>query len=396
MVLNRIKEHLLPVLTLVGLLSITGLFWYAGQPTEVERFGQETKKSAPTSEIKKTGIEPELQIKVDKKTDILASWVQGNKKQYSYVSSDIMTTTTVKGIKEDITKRQSNKLFYKKSDKETIARIYGGHPFYEKKGKWYKVEYASTTIEAWEKQMDEKLDLRSGTPILIKSVYAQTTDSYYAGSGDGMVRRTSSGSWSQIIDGDGTSAYPNLATYPLETISDGGGTFSENRRSIYPFDLSGLSGVTVSSASMNLYTYDSNAIDEISMGDMNWTEITPNSYSTLQSSDYNRANWTDTILSDDNYSISTMSKPGYTSWDFNSAGITAVENALGGNWALGLRWEKDINETSYSPGSGRARLNAYYEMQSDISNDPYLEITYTEGGGTVEEEEPDRESEWFF
>ncbi len=173
--------------------------------------------------------------------------------QYLYVSDVEVLTADFKGLKEDITQRTANTQFFKtgktkNGQEEYVAKVYGGNPFYNDKGKWYQTETAFTTVEAFNSQ--------TKVSFFKKLLGKALADIFYSGTGDGRITYlTTDLTWATAHN---ASAGTGLAYVNAEVIGPGTGKTAAGQfrmsRNFFPFNTSALpDNAVISAASFNIY-----------------------------------------------------------------------------------------------------------------------------------------------
>lgn len=330
--------------------------------------------------IDKTGIEESLKIKTDKKDKVISSELKGNIKYYDYISEiDVDVAEKEidgKKIKENINKRTTNKRFFDIDDDNYIVRVASGRSYYQIDGEWKVVNYATTTLEAYNIQMDVPLSRQqSKIPLLVKNVYADTL-SPYTEAGDGFVSCNNS-SWATLM----SCTSGDLAYYVVSSDSQSVSRQYYNgkyyvHRGFFPFDTSGLSGEPTN-ADLNLYVVSKTNNKNDGYDYVTVVQTSQASESSLAVTDFDNVGSTEGIDSGEREDISSLSTGGYLTFTLNSTGLGWIDDD--GITYLGLREGGDLQNQAPSASNGINTIGVYYVEQTGTANDPYLEITYTSG-----------------
>jgi hypothetical protein len=200
-----------------------------------------------------------------------------------------------------------------------------------------------------------------------------TTTSFFAGAGDGPVKRSGvDETFSTIRNGAGNNCDPAVTTeYPAGFIaSSTTNQFSVLYRSIFPFDTSSLPDGCLINAAM-FYVYASNHSEGLGPDTNCIVGATPASYTTLQNSDYGQLGAAE--YSDSRIDLKSV---GYRSLALNTTGLAAISKT--GYTAIGLRSYWDLANSfggSWATGA-RSTLTTYYSEQAGTDLDPYLSVLY--------------------
>jgi hypothetical protein len=198
---------------------------------------------------------------------------------------------------------------------------------------------------------------------------------------DGWTRSsTGADTWSnKYTNTNGYANYTDAVAYSGVTRGDTTNQYYQIARGIIQFDTSAIpDDATIVSARVylqgNKYTGNSPTFDS----NFNLSTTTPSSNTTLTSSDYNISKHGSTILST-SIPYASWSTSTYNQYPLNAAGLAAINKT--GHTALSLRALIDIeNNPPASPGGPE---NSYYTLEmytsetSGTSQDPYIEVTYT-------------------
>ena len=151
----------------------------------------------------------------------------------------------------------------------------------------------------------------------------------------------------------------------------------ECNRSYFAFDLSGESD-TVASAQLKVKCDN--------LGDTGTNSSTVHVVGATEladsTSDYGNVFSSGTTLVGDYGSTTISTTEGFHTWDINSAGITAINNAIGsGILTTALIGYYDKNNTD--PGtSNELKIKIFYANNFGTTNDPKLELTFATAGYT--------------
>lgn len=314
-------------------------------------------------------------------------------KSYDYITNE--------EIRENIIFEEgdpySNQKIIEAKNNETTSAFYSGDHFYKSPdGKVYRIEHgATTTIEAFDLQTKETLPEKITKLLFGDKAIAACGDSggsCYSGAGDGEAARVNDpGTWDDIHDGAGTS-YGYTYEYGVQVYITWGTAsttgFKLIRRGFVPIDTSALpDDATVTDASLYLTTY--------AVGNNSGKSPTFSIYGSTQANtaqteaaDYGRTGTT--AYSDTSYTIADLGGDHTTKeYAFNAAGKSAI--SLDGYTKLSVR-ENAYDVPDINPGSADIKDAIYYiAYASEYTNttyDPYITITYTEGGAPAIEAKP--------
>lgn len=213
-------------------------------------------------------------------------------------------------------------------------------------------------------------------------VYADTTATFYpdpdaeSTTVDGVVIRHAAGIWASIQGGNGTGFGDN-GTSLTSWIVTNSSNWDEIARIILLFDTASLpDSAVISSGSVNLYGDGSSDAftDSIVV-----TASSPASNTGLAASDYQTIGST---AYSSTLALSGFSTSGYNALSLNASGRAAV--ATTGITKFSIRNESDRSNSE--PGFLVTAISSATSFSADragTSNDPYLEVTYTEALGVT-------------
>lgn len=211
-------------------------------------------------------------------------------------------------------------------------------------------------------------------------VYTDTTTSYWAGAGDGVVVSPAHTNWDTAHDYTSGTAYYTFAQQWAGTrhYSSGNKVFE---RQFYPVDTSALGAVTISDASLFAYFSSKYDQDNDTEAYFNVVQTTQASNTSLTGTDLDECGAVDNpTVGATEIDITSISTSGYTEFVLNATGQGWIDGS--GYTKLGIREGHDAED---SP-QGSNTLNLVLAEQSEqtgTSKDPYLEVTYTVGGGAT-------------
>lgn len=325
-------------------------------------------------------------IRCDKETHTCQNY--GKMVKYLYISDKEVLSATLDGTSEDISKRTHNSQFFQNGDTKT-ARIYTGTPFYEKNGKWYQTETATTTVEAFADQTR-----LSFYEKIIGQVFAASPETYASGAGDGETGGVHN-TWATIHDATDVTGFTGAyANYTADTTTGvagymigstqfyGAGSDYTIARAFLPFDTSGLpEGITITTATVDLYI---TAKTDTAGG--------ANGYMVI-SGQTNQASTAEIVMDDFDQAGATAGSATLDVTDITTGAYnTFTLNATGRGWIsttgttkIGVRDGFDITNTpvadpNVEKGNG---INFRTSEYTGIGSDPSITITYTGGEAPV-------------
>ena len=371
------------------LLTITLLILLAGCTTQL---GADKKVSDKINEVEIEKLKA-IQSKILKTetVDECKEWKTEDKlvcnktekvKKYDYISDIKVPIKKIqhegKELTEDLSKRTKNSMHFKipKDEKllggetadEYVGVFYSGNPFAKdlsaKEDIWYQVETATTSIANYDKE----------TATTTEKLGA-SGDSVYVGAGDGWVRNT--GAVYATVRGASTgndSGYTGTGEYMWDGKS---GSNYYIDRYFFPVDLSSLGAIIVSAASFSGYVKAS-TFDQGDHFSVRIIQTSQASNTALTTSDYDA--WTATAGSSDILANSTNFVNGSrTVIDLNATGLGWIEDSSGGWLKIGMIYAEDADAGTAPTGINAVRIAM--SESSGTTKDPFITITYTEGGG---------------
>jgi hypothetical protein len=403
MVYIQIK-YMKKILLLVLLISLTGC---ANQNLGADKkFKSEKLKAHKSKILHSQTVDECVEWDSEEKLECLKT---KKVKQYHYNSGVKVPAKTKihkgKELTEDISKRTHNSIHYKvdkddnllgavESNNQTyIGHFYSGSPFVEDDGDWFQIEIATTSIENYEEQT------ATTTSVAIINFFTRTAnaedDSFYSGGGDGYSTAFAS-TWNTVHDittGNGETR-TNQTTTNLTVGSFSWGYFITHL--FFPFDTSDLpDSATIESGTLNIFVTTKNAFDNDGYDFVSVVQGFQNSPTSLSTSDFDECgdsvdDPTEGIDVGERKDITNISTSNYLEFDLNATGLgwiarngDASSCGSGTGWTcFGLREGHDILDIS----TGTA-TDVYNDVGVAFSNytgtyrDPYLEITYSIGGG---------------
>ena len=351
----------------------------------------------------------EYQLKVPKEKVLLSKevdWIvkqldgtiinKGKIVSYDYISNQEVGQATFKGLSEDVSKRTGNVQFFKKGivkgKEQWVGNFYPGTPFFyiPHEQKWYQTETATTTIDAFNKQMKPSVFEK------MFEVYALSFTNY-SGAGDGASGYTVAGSWDSAHNpASGSSGWTNHTRAVISEGNWGAGVGVQEIsgisgytviRGFVPIDISGLAdNAVVSAAILKLYKNTCKIEGDDAQAYITVVGATSQaSITTLAEADFDTCSSTHspTKWSDDISLSSINSGSGYIDFTLNAAGIAELDTKKGGTsgnvngtWMGGFREGHDIEDVAPASDSDDT-FGVRASEWSGTGSDPYLEITYT-------------------
>ena len=366
------------------------VYWYAHEEPVEEPIGAESTS---------IDIKAELILKAPKEK-ILESkevdWIEQVKDEEGLptgekinngriIKYDYVSEAEIKTEKNEIIEKRTSNAKHFEIDGENIAKVFTGQPFYKgSKGtdenKWYQVETATTSIEAFEEQ----------TKVSFKRLFGKRTLAapIYSGAGDGDIDCSlQSSDWDTVHNRTTAAGCLNGTNYELAYAYGGAVKFEVggygDKRIFLPFDTSSIpSGNTITSTT--LYAY----VKTVSLGEQyaGVIETSQASHTSLVDADYNQCGAVDSPDegTDSRTTLPTGVINAYKTWALNSTGKSWVKingaasscgDSLTGWTCLGLRDSKSIDDTEPT-------TNYYYDIsnseETGTAQDPYLTVTYEE------------------
>ena len=271
--------------------------------------------------------------------------------------------------KEIISKRTENSQTFQREPKHFETKFFSGNQFVLEGDTWYGVDYATTTLKAWNEQFK---------PVSYFFTSPALASTYYSTTGDGGVYYTNA-TWSTAHDATtgsgrrtGTVDYPSCG--PDFTIE----------RGFVNIDTSAL-GADAVIDSAKLYFHEGGDIaypinDSYAyVGLTQSTQADPTSPPEL--GDYGSVGSTqgaDTIMLD------ALAGNAYNCLTLNATGISWIN--LTGWTSLALREGHDITNNACS-GASDNHFTLNTGAYTGTDHDPYLDITWHTGGGPGPEPE---------
>lgn len=310
-------------------------------------------------------------------------WIEyGMYVTYDYISDkevedkDHFDNETGKKIKEDKTKRTSNSRHYllksekigRKIFKTWVGYFWTGQPFFydDKVGKWYRIETDEMPEQEW-------LDVTAQAWWEVGEAYATN---YYSGNGDGYTL-ASDATWSVAHDNEPAGFARDTATTEYVEVLRIEFVYYIARLFL-PFNTNTLpAGATIDSTVLNIY--------------VNTSSGTTAYYYVVETSQPDETN----VTVNDHTNIGTTSAgttiaygTGWQSSTFDATGMGFVKRSgdastcgtgLTGWTCLGITHKYDHDNT-YSSGTYAGYDLVRVSEYADVTSDPYLTVTYTEGG----------------
>ncbi len=316
--------------------------------------------------------------------------------KYDYISDKEVGQVDYGKLKEEISLRNGNTQFFKKSEtpfvkgKKTetwVAKVYAGTPFWEVSGKWYQVETATTTIDAFQKQT--KVSFLEKT----FGVYAISTTTY-SGAGDGGVSSSKQATWAAAYTNAGSFTDYTGVDVLVGSRGNDAPPYIIDRTPI-PFYTAGIAGGSTISSSTVFINLEL-VIDTDNDGDdyLAVVETFQTSTSTLQNDDfvdvgYDTGNETGGRAANANIvegsnAVNISGRTGVMDFQVNASGLgwikTADQNSTCGSlspgWScLGLREGHDL--LNHDIVLTKNSWVLFYTFEKGGNLGPYMTIEYT-------------------
>lgn len=248
---------------------------------------------------------------------------------------------------------------------------------------WDSEKIATVKVKYFIKDGKRYLQKIISKEFLNKSVgdiFTDTTTSYYAGAGDGLVTDYTNGGGWDLIHGEVSGG--NIAVAGTGSIAEApyvrswASTYNRITRAYFPVDSSGLpDDANISAAIFNMWidsVFDDNG-DSYSY--VSLVQTTQSDPTTLAVGDYSLIGTTEGIDSGERKDLTNVSTGQYLSFTLNSTGIGFISKT--GYTKLGAREGHDLTDNAPVQDTGESGLKIYLSEQTDTANDPYLSVTYS-------------------
>lgn len=251
---------------------------------------------------------------------------------------------------------------------EWTAKVYTGYTFDRKGDEWRVVEHATTTVEAFNRQISKKDRNKILAYQLVNKVYADTLPDF-AGSGDGVSYNGGAG-WDSIHDAvAGTVA--NYTATGLQFDSGKYGSTFEIDRVFFPFAGTETlpDSALISSSTMHFYEESGYSGTQQSY---TLVQTTQNATTSLTTADFDNAGSINNPTEGANR-VAWGSSAGWVSMTLNDNGKNWINTI--GTTKLGLRMSKDADDVE--PTTNDYTGNVLFSEYSGTAYDPYLLIDYS-------------------
>jgi|GEM_PF-1151951 len=391
---NSKIKYLITVLFLLGILIFVGITIFQEYQKHLDIAGLDDNlklQTPPGSIVLATeyASEPDGSAEISSEPIIV----------YTYITDQPAPAETYEDLKEDIEKRTptSQQFVVYKNDKEEkyVGKFYTAMHFARQGDKWYEVKRATTTKNAFLKQVKPTPLIRMGE-FFGQMVFA--ADTIYSGAGDGHVYKDDSVSWATTHDAAaGTTATASAITAILRSSCTIFDSICRIYRLFLPFDTSAIpSDAVLVGASLNIYVTDTTDVDNDG-SDLIYTVQTFQADSTtLGTGDYEdcgsdngtagRAKYIPEVGDDEGNDITNITSNAYLEITLNPTGVGWIKKSgeisscgvTAGYTCLGIREGHDIINVEIGHGTifGDSVTISTSE-NSGTSQDPYLLVTYS-------------------
>lgn len=304
----------------------------------------------------------------------------GKIKQYSYISDKIVErqTLNIEGmlgseggeIEEDLSKRTENSVTFPLGNNEFNTIFYTSDAFAKVNNEWYYIEYATTTIDAFNTQIEKESESATTSGMILGEFFGAD---YPATDDQSIVNTTTNWQTSH----DATSGTLRGGTvYYIQSYNYTAGDFA-NERGFLKADTSGIpDNATISAASLVLNSVEKKDSAGAGLGDTSAYNVYNSSHSdTLTTTDYNDGGTTawSTAVTWTNWPATANADVTYT---FNATGIAGISKT--GYTKLCLR-EATYDVANSVPATSKKQtyVAPNNSAATGTGDDPYLSITYT-------------------
>ena len=204
-----------------------------------------------------------------------------------------------------------------------------------------------------------------------------TVTDYYSGSGDGYVVNEGSSNWSTVRDG----ANGTRSDYTATTFSEYVGKYSSGLYRIYrpfmPVDTSSLpAGASITAASVFLYVTGKQDNDNDANGYIAVVQASQADPTLLTTADFDAVSF---VEGSNQYDITSISTNAWLEMVMNTTGLGWINTS--GYTKLAWLEGHDINNDPIVLPNYKYNNISAYSSEDTSGHNPYLEVTYTAGGG---------------
>lgn len=248
-------------------------------------------------------------------------------------------------------------------------KIYSGQQFYLDNNEWKYIEYATSTINDFEKI----IQTFSWFDLIINIANAQVT--YYPETSDGYLSRlTVDQTFDNIHDGAGTNvANGGVYIQARLTSSNGNPNWRNLDRGHYNFNTTAIDDDAIIDSVVLKVVCNNEKVDA---GDLsyNWYSFNPASSTNPVTGDFLHTNYGSTALSTD-FDAGDTTIGTRISFTFNDTGKNEINKT--GFTDIALRSTNDADDSAPAwPGAVLSSLMRFYTMeQAGTTSDPYMVIT---------------------
>jgi hypothetical protein len=312
--------------------------------------------------------------------------------KYSYKTDILPEKLSPTEIKEKRTGNSYTELLAVDKDGVETRRLvaYPGDNFAKDGAQWRQIEYATTTKDAFDKQTKSVVGYL-GARIALAA--CPDTECYSGAGGDGGNTSHPYNTNFNTARDKTTSAYSNdTSAYIQDGVFGYSAGFFRHLtsgwsifRAWFPVDTSALDdGATVTAATFHFWVEAKNDLENGSYSYMTLVESTQASATDLVDDDFDAVGstaWSDNVHIDD------ITLTAYNTWTLNATGLSNV--SLTGYTKLAMRIGYDW--TGNNPSVTTQGFTAIQGLSADntgTGSDPYLDITYSVGGGAEDVNPP--------
>lgn len=285
-------------------------------------------------------------------------------------------------VGELINKRtKHSKTFATNNKNKFVTEIISGTPQYYKdnKGEWWQADYATTTKELFDRQIQEKI-----LGIFPVKKALATTNTFYPDESTGnttvdgnVTRGDVNETWATIIAGTGTEHADNVAQeyFAMLRTSSASPNFSHFKRSFFLFDTSSIpDGDTVNSATFSVYG-SSKVNQNSSSPDINLYSSNPASNNDLVNGDLQNVG---TAAFSTTITYAGFSTTGYNDFTLNASGLANITKTGVSKFSLrNANYDVAQSVPTWNSASSVDGFYGYFADETGTSKDPKLVVVYS-------------------